>query len=67
MILSTKYFSYILIVSVSVIPDDLYATKKVRLVNIFAGLVSCNAHLPRCGSHNCISQETPYVVCVLII
>jgi hypothetical protein len=38
-ICSTKYFAYILIVSVSVIPDDLFATKKVRLVNIFARLV----------------------------
>lgn len=36
---STKYFSYILIVSVSVIPDDLSATKEVHLVNIFARLV----------------------------
>lgn len=35
----TKYFSYILIVSVSVIPDDLSAAKKVHLVNIFARLV----------------------------
>jgi hypothetical protein len=38
-ICSTKYFAYILIVSVSVIPDDLFATKKVHLVNIFARLV----------------------------